>query len=597
MPTTLRVRASASRLSRAAALKLLLGAFVLVAVVRLASTSASLSSLSELKPSFSDTGFVEPSEFRESAHEAHRESAEHSENYSRRFSTLRRDVPSCMTAESGHFGAVFGERTSPLHWIDVVDHLDLRPECLQSHCTNVVTYCCLSRFLHLLAWYIDALRRHKIDHFLSEGSLVGAVRSGGMPTCHYDAEVHVLIRTVEDEQRMVALRREAEDTPHVYPIPTPWVADLIWIDYPGSVRIDTYPYRRNGSQWDHISAPSIPHAMLMPLRMCNFYGMLISCAQHSTAWNVLQYGTRASLFEPDQLPVEVLNTDSDLVEMQPERIAAFFPGWNWSEAVNGTTDAHWMATHPEAKTSKSGRGPGPRCAKRVWIAGAKWKRVFTPFLAPFAKSMVCLRRGGWPSLLDGWDLMRRTERGRVLARGYRGLLPLRRDGSLDLDIPNLRTNRRARAVKRGSAPGSASGLVAAYLPPPTRLAADARVHGKWAPEYVELLRLHRNGSAGWEGLTAELTERDFPEKWIGHATWRDGQFRVKHDGDVEQCGATCQEISDRLGVSHRASGGNMTERCRSVWLAWSCRTAPVPKSWVEAMTGMLTHMYQLTNFG
>ena len=587
MPTSVtRVRATRPCLSRAAALKLLLGAFALVTMGRLAFSSASLQR----------TAFVEP--LRESAQnsEAHRESAE----YSRRFSTLRRDVPSCVTAESGHFGAVFGERTSPLHWIDVVDHLDLRPECLQSHCTNVVTYCCLSRFLHLLAWYIDALRRHKIDHFLSEGSLIGAVRSGGMPTCHYDAEVHVLIRSVEDEQRMVALRREAEDTPHVYPCPG---NNFLWIDYPGSVRIDTYPYRRNGSHWDHVSEPSIPHAMLTPLRMCNFYGMLISCAAHSTAWNALHYGvSRASFFAPDQLPVEVLNIDSDLVEMKPERIAAFFPGWNWSEAVNGTTDAHWMATHPEANTSWF--GPGPRCARSMWIAGAKWERVYTAFLAPFAKSMVCLRRGGWPSLLDGWDLMRRKERRRVLALGYRGLLPLLRDGSLDL-VPHLRTSRRARAVKRGSGPGSASGLVAAYLPPPTRLAADARVHGKWAPEYVELLRLHRNGSAGlsagWSGLTAELTARDWPGKWIGNATWRDGQFRVNHDGDegeedseaeeklkeepemteeeqAQECGATCQEISDRFGVSHRASWGNATERCRSVWLEWRCRTAPVPYS-------------------
>ena len=521
----MRIWATRPCLSRAAAFKLLLGALALVTMERLAFSSASLF---ELKPSSSRTAFVEP--LRESAQnfEAQRESAE----YSRRFSTLRRDVPSCVTAESGHLGAVFGERTSPLHWIDVVDHLDLRPECLQSYCANVVTYCCLSRFIHLLAWYIDALRRHKIDHFLSEGSLIGAVRSGGMPTCHFDAEVHVLIRSVEDEQRMVALRREAEDTPHVYPNPT--TADFIWIDYPGSVRIDTYPYRRNGSHWDSVSAPSIPHAMLMPLRMCNFYGMLISCAANSTAWNALRYGvSQVGFFAPDQLPVEVLNIDSDLVEMKPERIAAFFPGWNWSEAVNGTTDAHWMATHPRAEDSTSRFGPGPRCARSMWITDTKWERVYTAFLAPFAKSMVCLRRGGWPSVLDGWDLMRPKERRRILALGYRGLLPLLRDGSLDL-VPHLRTSRRARAVKRGSAPGSASGLVAAYLPPPTRLAADARVHGKWAPEYVELLRLHRNGSAGWwTGLTAELATRDFPGKWIGHATWRDGQFRVKHNGDDE----------------------------------------------------------------
>lgn len=194
------------------------------------------------------------------------------------FTTLDPRIPSCHFHGSGHKGREFGPVGGRVHWSDAIDYRNVTQACLESSCGDVFGWCCFTRFMHVLVWYVDALRRYNVEHFLSDGSLIGAMRSGGMPTEHYDAEIHVVLRTPEDEEKMWNITREAaQHTPHIHPRQYG-----NWLFTDNYVRVDTYKVRRNGSHWcisysKTCLGGAVNDSMLFPLSVCNFYGLDIPC--------------------------------------------------------------------------------------------------------------------------------------------------------------------------------------------------------------------------------------------------------------------------------------------------------------------------------
>ena len=158
--------------------------------------------------------------------------------------TLNTSVPSCAynNNEIGHVGLAYGTPLSAIHWKDVLDNLDQSQECLKTKCDVVVSYCCFSRFIRVLTWYVDALQRHNVRFSLGSSSLLGALRQGTIPPCHYDAEIEVYLQTEEEELKMKSIVNEAKATGfvrvHEY-------GNYLFSD--GVGRVDTYLFRPKGT--------------------------------------------------------------------------------------------------------------------------------------------------------------------------------------------------------------------------------------------------------------------------------------------------------------------------------------------------------------
>ena len=144
---------------------------------------------------------------------------ENDEKFSMVFNVMSDE--SCAYHGAGHIGDEFGKNGEAIHGTKALDKPNLTRECLERKCENMLDWCCFSRFMKVLVWYLDALQRYKLTYFFSHGSLIGVARAGGLPMCHTDAEIHVFIYNNTDEMKMQAIAREAN-----------MKTDFIWVKLP-----------------------------------------------------------------------------------------------------------------------------------------------------------------------------------------------------------------------------------------------------------------------------------------------------------------------------------------------------------------------------
>ncbi len=352
--------------------------------------------------------------------------------------TIDPTVPSCAFQGAGHWGPMFGPEGTPIHWWHAMHNLDLSEKCLTTSCENVVSWCCFTRWLHVFVWYIDALRRNKLGHILTHGSLIGAARSGSMPPCHYDAEVLVFVRTPSDEARLEAVVAEAEAALHVTAFN---YGNHLFAD--GYMRTDSYPLRpckvdyacagvhdggtdgktnmlshspfekanprctcgsgdtamykayESARKGDHVYL--FPHDDIFPLRKCNLYGMEVNCPRRASYFNALSYGSiagsRTTIATMPHIPVG-----------RGENLPANASWW--------TSDEFTDFVDTEDKCMK-----GKYSAKR--------QQLFASQHVPAqAASITCLYDNGYVSLLDDWnDQSKETQKAVIEDKGFDRLLP------------------------------------------------------------------------------------------------------------------------------------------------------------------------------
>jgi len=304
------------------------------------------------------------------------------------FTTIDPNIPSCAYRHIGHFGDEFGSPHEPIHWTHVVQHLDRSQACLDRKCDNTVSYCCFSRFLHVFVWYIDALRRHNVDHILSCGSLIGALRSGSMPPTHFDAEVHVFLRDDEDRAKMERIAREADDeTEHV--LVRRYGNWLFTDDY---VRVDTYGFTKvtslnsAGEQiWTAKPADNepesfnVPERILFPTTKCNIYGIVIPCPA-----------------KPVEYLANTYHENDDASWWFPTEITSV------TSYIHDTIDTDKYLAPGD---------PG-------------FQLLMQAHLPTAAASMQCLYDQGYASLFDTWDTLTNASRQTIIEGAYGRFLPI-----------------------------------------------------------------------------------------------------------------------------------------------------------------------------
>eukprot|EP00912_Choanoflagellata_sp_UC4_P001368 UC4_evm4s846 len=133
--------------------------------------------------------------------------------FKRNLETLSPYHPSCAL----HLKTILGSKrqNGTIHWNDVIKN---PPENCEAdmHCTSVLSPCCLYTLMDMFTWCLEKMNQHKITYFISEGSLVGALRNGGMPYCHYDIELHILYTDTDahkDALKFAAFLEEVRQEP------------------------------------------------------------------------------------------------------------------------------------------------------------------------------------------------------------------------------------------------------------------------------------------------------------------------------------------------------------------------------------------------
>jgi hypothetical protein len=291
--------------------------------------------------------------------------------------------------------------------------------------------------MRVLAWVLERFHRENLTYFVSDGSLIGSIRDGGLPVCHFDAELHVLVMSDGDLDALLRIGEEGVKTGFLWPrhaFEGHHLRDERWQFMDEQVRVDTYFFFDDQMKGNLGEPPFKPTAeknrswtsrvkknifvlqewQVFPLRNCSHYGLVLPCPRDS----IFALGTTLpgsfrsrNYFVPDRIPVPPLQ-GSGMTEPNRSSCARI-------ERFQG-------------KDVEDLRGV-PRIVLRSYLP---WS----------ARAMTCLYDTGYSSLLDYWPTMDLQDRRAVLDiyNEAAGLLPV---APLTLELSDRNATRGTEAAR------------------------------------------------------------------------------------------------------------------------------------------------------